>query len=135
MKIKAFIERGNDGTYGVYVDLDDNNLNYGIIGNGATVAEAIEDFKACYDEMKELHKEQGKRFVDAEFEYSYDVASFLAYYSGKLSLAGLGRLTGINRKQLSHYVSGNSKPTAKTIEKIEKSLHDFASELSQLHFT
>ena len=34
MKVKAFIERGNDGSYGVYVDLEDNTLNYGIIGDG-----------------------------------------------------------------------------------------------------
>ncbi|GHT02204.1 hypothetical protein FACS189440_09740 [Bacteroidia bacterium] len=27
-KVKAFIERGNDGTYGVYVDLEDNSFNY-----------------------------------------------------------------------------------------------------------
>jgi len=25
--VKAFIERGNDGTYGVYVDLEDNSFN------------------------------------------------------------------------------------------------------------
>ena len=44
IKVKAFIERGNDGTYGVYVDLDDNRLNYGVIGDGNTVSEAIQDF-------------------------------------------------------------------------------------------
>ena len=30
-KVKAFIEQGNDGTYGVYVDLEDNTLNCGEI--------------------------------------------------------------------------------------------------------
>ena len=39
MKVKAFIERGNDGSYGVYVDLEDNTLNYGIIGDGKTIKE------------------------------------------------------------------------------------------------
>ena len=43
-KVKAFIERGNDGTYGVYVDLEDDSLNYGIHGEGDTVKEAVEDF-------------------------------------------------------------------------------------------
>jgi len=54
MKIKAFIERGNDGSYGVYVDLEDNTLNYGIIGDGKTINEAIDDFNNSYKEMKEL---------------------------------------------------------------------------------
>lgn len=35
-KVKAFIERGNDGTYGVYIDLLDKTLNYGIHGDGKT---------------------------------------------------------------------------------------------------
>jgi hypothetical protein len=75
-RVKAFIERGNNGTYGVYVDLDDNTLNYGIHGDGNTVANAIEDFKAGYHEMKELYQEEKKHFVEAEFEFHYDIASF-----------------------------------------------------------
>ena len=75
-KIKAFVERGNDGTYGVYVDLKDNSLNYGIIGDGNTVREAIEDFKAGYFEMKDIYEKEGKSFVEAEFEFHYDTASF-----------------------------------------------------------
>ena len=47
-KVKAFIERANDGSYSVYIDLDDNTLNYGIHGEGETVEEALTDFKASY---------------------------------------------------------------------------------------
>ena len=36
-KVKAFIERVADGTYSVYIDLEDDTLNYGIIGEGDTV--------------------------------------------------------------------------------------------------
>ena len=75
-KVKAFIERGNDGTYGVYVDLEDNTLNYGILGEGNTANEAIEDFKISYLEMKELYKKERMNFVEAEFEFHYDTASF-----------------------------------------------------------
>ena len=75
-KVKAFIERGNDGTYGVYVDLNDNTLNYGVIGDGYTVQEAVEDFKVGYLEMKELYENEGKHFVEAEFEFHYDASSF-----------------------------------------------------------
>ncbi|MDR0824602.1 MAG: helix-turn-helix transcriptional regulator [Prevotella sp.] len=133
-KVKAFIERGNDGTYGVYVDLSDNTLNYGIIGDGKTARDAIDDFKNSYTEMKAFHAKENIPFVEAEFEFKYDVASFLSFFSNKFSLAGLQSITGINQKQLSHYVNGRKKPTAKTVEKIEKSIHEFANELSQVNF-
>jgi hypothetical protein len=131
-KVKAFIERGKDGSYAVYVDLEDNLLNYGIFGEGDTVKEAVEDFFASYEEMKEFHKEQKKYFVEAEFEIKYDIASFLNYYSNKLSLAGLEKITGVNQRQLSHYVNGTNRPSKQTIRKINHSLHDFANELNQL---
>jgi len=130
--VKAFLERGNDGSFGVYVDLEDNTLNYGIFGEGATAKESIEDFFASYDEMKEFHKEIGKEFVEANFEISYDIASFLNYYAGKFSLAGLERITGINQRQLSHYVNGYKHPTKKTVEKIDNALQQLAGELSQV---
>ena len=41
-KINAFIERGNDGTYGIY--MDNKSLDYGLMGDGKTVNEAISDF-------------------------------------------------------------------------------------------
>lgn len=133
-KVKAFIERGNDGSYAVYVDLDDETLNYGIHGEGKTAEEAIEDFKISYDGMKEYHAKKEKAFVEAEFNYVYDIASFLSYYSKFLSLAGLQRITGVNQGQLSHYLTGHRKPSPKTVEKIEKSLHQFAEEINQVHF-
>ncbi len=132
--VKAFIERGNDGGYSVYIDLENNTLNYGIHGDGATVQEAIDDFHSSYQEIKEFYRERGKEFVEAKFSIQYDTASFLAYYSKVMTLAGLQRITGINQGQLSHYVTGHRKPSPKTVEKIEKSLHSFAEELSQVRF-
>jgi len=133
-RVKAFIERGNDGTYGVYVDLKDNTLNYGIHGDGNTVNEAIEDFKAGYLEMKETYREEGMSFVEAEFEFFYDTASFLNYYTNYFTLAGLSRLTGIHQGQLSHYVNGTRNPSRRTIQKIDDSIHAFAKNLNRVQF-
>ena len=133
-RVKAFIERGNDGTYGVYVDLNDRTLNYGIIGEGNTVEEAVEDFNAGYLEMKELYEKEEKRFVEADFEFHYDTASFLGFYTNYFSLAGLSRLTGIHHGQLSHYVNGTRHPSKQTIQKIDTCIHDFANNLSRIQF-
>jgi len=132
--VKAFIEKGNDGSFSVYVDLDDNSLNYGIHGTGDTVQAAVDDFNNSYTEMKTFYAKKKKRFVEAEFEFVYDVASFLQHYTQYLSLAGLERLTGIAQGQLSHYVNGHRKPGKKTIEKIERRLHDLGNDLSRVQF-
>jgi len=133
-KVKAFIERGDDGNYSVYVDLKDKTLNYGIHGTGVTAREAVDDFMSAYQAMKEFHHIKNKKFVEADFEFVYDIPSLLSYYSNILSLAGLHRLTGINQAQLGQYVIGYRKPCPKTVKKIETSLHTFAKELSQVQF-
>lgn len=132
MKVTVIIERGTDGNYSAYMDT--NNLSFGLIGDGKSVKETMDDFYNSYEEMKSYYHETGKDFPELVFVFKYDVPSFLQYYSGVLSLAGLERLTGINQGQLSHYLTGHRKPSQKTVEKIEKKLHNFADELSQVHF-
>jgi len=134
MKAIVIIERGNDGTYDAYLE-NAENLSFGLLGQGKTVQETMDDFMNSKDEMKAYFEDEGKPFPDdLEFVFKYDVPSFLSYYSKVLSLAGLQRVTGVNQGQLSHYVTGHRKPNAKTTEKIEKSLHNFAHEISQIHF-
>ncbi|PXV60167.1 helix-turn-helix protein [Dysgonomonas alginatilytica] len=130
--IEAIIERGSDGTFGIY--LGDNDLSYSIIGDGETVDAALTDFKNSYSEMRDHYKEIGKEFEEVVFEFKYDMSSFLEYYSKVFSLAGLSRLTGVNQGQLSHYLTGHRKPSPKTVLKIETSLHEFAKEISQVEF-
>lgn len=48
-KVTAIIERGDDGLYSIYTP----KLKNAIIGEGATVAEAKEDFLIGYCEMVE----------------------------------------------------------------------------------
>jgi len=134
IKVKAFIERGNDGTYGVYVDLEEKRLNYTVIGDGETVEEAIEDFKGCYEDMRKSFERDNQYFQEVEFEFHYDTASFLEFYTTFFSLAGLSRLTGIHKGQLSHYVTGVRKPSKQTIRKIDTSVHSFAKGLNQVQF-
>ena len=98
------------------------------------IEEAIEDFRQGYEDIKSSYERDRKHFEEAEFEFKYDMASFLSYYTQAFSLAGLSRITGINKSQLSHYATGHRKPSRTTVEKIQKSVHDFANELSQVKF-
>ena len=131
-QVKAIIERAGDGTYSIYSDADD--LSYLITGTGKTVEEAKKCFEDGYADMKRYYKEEGKEFTEVEMCYCYDMASFLAYYSKVLSLAGLSRLTGVNPQQLSHYVTGRRRPSPKTVKKIMDAIHSFGKDLSTVQF-
>jgi hypothetical protein len=128
--VRVLVEIGKDGTYGAYMP-DDNNLHFNAIGEGASAKEAHDDFLAVVDAFREDFPEE---IAELEFEFSYDIASILAYYSGKLTLAGLSRITGVAQDELSLYITGHRNPSPCTVEKISQALHSFGFELSQVHF-
>lgn len=130
--VKAIVERASDGTYSVYMDSD--RFDYLVTSTGSTVAEAIQNFEKNYADIKSFYEEKGMHFHEVSFNYCYDMASFLAYYSRAFSLAGLSRITGINQGQLSHYVTGHRTPSARTRNRIQDSIHRFAKELSSAVF-
>lgn len=131
-QVKAIIERASDGTFSIYMDADD--MTYLVTGTGSTVEEARKVFNDGYEDMKQYYAEEKKAFEEVEFIFQYDVASFLQYYAFAFSLAGLERITGINQKQLGHYVSGYRNPSPKTKQKIEESIRKFCEELSAVSF-
>jgi hypothetical protein len=126
-KVKVIIERGTDGFSAYTVDKFDN---FALFGFGDSVEKTIDDFKIAYDEIKASLD----NVPELQFEFCYDVASFLDYFSGMLSKSGLQKITGINQKQLWHYAMGRSKPRPKTTLQIQTKLHHFADELKRIHF-
>lgn len=131
-KVIAIIEMASDGFYSVYMDADD--VDYLVTATGKTSNDAIEDFKQGYEDVKATYLRDGKHFEEAEFDFKYDMASFLSYYTRAFSLAGLSRITGINKGQLSHYATGRRKPSQSTVQKIQNSVQSFAKDLSQVRF-
>jgi hypothetical protein len=132
MKATVIVERGNDGTFSAYIK--ENNIPYGIIGEGKTTEDTIKDFMDGYEDMRETYKIDKKPFQECEFTFRYDVPSFLQMYAYAFTLAGLSRITGVAQGQLSHYVTGNRRPSERTVKKIETALHGFAREIVNVHF-
>jgi predicted RNase H-like HicB family nuclease len=128
-QLKVIIEKSAD-----YFDAYAENCE-GVYGAGETAEAAKENLlqglqlyikKAT--ELPDILKEK------YEIIYTYDVQSFLNYYAKVLSKSGLGKVTGINQKQLGHYANGNKTPRPETIKRIEFSLQNLGKELSQVHF-
>jgi predicted RNase H-like HicB family nuclease len=131
VQVKVYIAREKDGTYSAYVD-DKAPINYGLIGEGKTVQEAINEWNAVYESMKKSYAKDNMPFVEAQFTFVYDVPSFLSFYSDMISLKGLAKLTGISASQLSQYATGYRYPSPKTTAKIQQGLHTIANELSRV---
>ncbi len=127
-QITAHIECNSTGFYTVYFEED---LPFGCYGEGYSVKEAKEDFIKVFESMRQNHHERTGQWVDVDFDFVYDASAFLQHYKGLLTLAGLSRMTGINKAQLSQYVTGRRHPSPKTQEKIKVSVQQFAQELSR----
>lgn len=129
--IEAIIERAKDGTFSVYCT--DEMFS----GMGDTPEAAIQNMKDSMQFFLEGAKSDGyqyPRWLDGEYkiECKYDVQSLLTYYTGIITPAALGRLTGINPKQIWSYAHGKSKPRPAQIDKIQAGLRKLGSELSSI---
>lgn len=123
MKVKTIIETGKNLDFDIYTD--DDSLGFMLLGQGKTLDEAKADLQKSKDEMKKLYANSGEifDFDDLDFEYVFDTISFLKY--SPFTLAGLSKATGINYKQLSHYVTGYRKPSQKTVRRIQDGITRF----------
>ena len=123
--ITVIIERNSDGSY---TAVPQHKHKIGFIGMGETVEEAMSDLKNSYEEAKEMLPS----LPEMEFAYKFDTASFLQYMNGRLNLADLQNITGVNRHQLSHYATGKSRPSTKTVRRIQEGITRFSEELRQV---
>jgi len=71
MKVTAIIEQNSKGRYSAYIS--DERIKFGVLGEGKTVEETIEDFKIGYEEMKETYLSEGMEFQELEFDFKYDM--------------------------------------------------------------
>ena len=126
--ITAHVESNKQGFYSVYVNDD---LPFGLIGEGHTVEEAKADFLNVYEAMNQAHFERTGERVEYAFKFAPDTSAFLQHYKSIITLAGLAKLTGINKVQLSQYVCGTRHPTPRTQDRIKQTVQQFAQELSQ----
>ena len=80
INVKATIERGDDGTYDVTMEYLDN-IPFGLLGQGNSVNEAIEDFYNSYSEMKTFLEEKGEVYPPLKFTFVYDIPSFFPSFA------------------------------------------------------
>lgn len=125
-KILMTIEKTSD-FYSAYSENCD-----GIYAAGESIADVKSDTEEAVRLIrKNLPEDQWPEAIKGDYEivYKLDPVSFLKYYSGFLSLSGLGKITGINPKQLSNYLNGRAVPRRRQLDRISEGIHKFAHEL------
>ncbi|MDR1883823.1 MAG: pilus assembly protein HicB [Prevotella sp.] len=131
MKTTALIERGKDGTYGIFTP----DIEHTIIGEGDTVEEAKEDFENSVKEMILSYTETGRdlhpELKDIEFEYKYDIASVFNCYNW-INVSKFARKAGINASLMRQYRTGKTYISEGQIGKIENTLHQLGKELAAI---
>lgn len=91
------------------------------------VKESIEFYVDCAKEDNEEYPEVFDHVYELLFKM--DIQSLLYCYDKILTRAALSRLTGINERQLGHYICGRSKPRPAQSGKIVNALHALGKEL------
>ena len=128
--LRIIIEKSSD-----YYDAYAENCD-GIYGAGHTVEEAKQNVMEGLRLFIQHNSDNLPEILQGEYEieYHFDVHSFLKHYSTVFTKSALQRMTGINQTQLSHYVSGFRKPSAKTVKRLDTAIQGLSKELSQVHF-
>ncbi|MCR5851000.1 MAG: hypothetical protein K6G92_09885 [Bacteroidaceae bacterium] len=121
-KSKDFFDAYSENCDGIYAAGDS------IEAVKADTVEAIRLIK------KNLPEERWPQQIKGEYEivWKLDVQSFLQYYHGFMSLAGMEKMTGINQKQLSNYLNRRAIPRRKQTNRMIDGIHRFASELMSI---
>jgi len=131
MKTTALIEKGKDGTFGIFTP----ELKSTIIGEGNTVAEAKNDFENSVKEVILYYQESGKQdsneLQNIEFEYKYDIASLFNYYNF-INVSKFAKVAGINASLMRQYKTGNQYISENQVMKIEDALHKIAADIAAI---
>lgn len=125
---------GSDGFYSAYC-----NDHPALFGSGNTPAEAIDELKETLRLVKEEGRETSLFYPDwlddeYEFQVQWNVEDLMAYYAGIITPSALGRLAGINPKQVWSYMHGNSRPRKAQMEKMQSALQRLGQELIHISF-
>ena len=130
MRTTALIEKGKDGTFGIFTP----DIETTIIGEGTTVAEAKADFENSVQEIINAYREAGDELPvelkDIHFVYKYDIASLFDYYSF-INVSKFAQVAGINASLMRQYRMGQYI-SENQMRKIETTLHNVGKELSSI---
>jgi hypothetical protein len=103
----------------------------GATGNFKTLEKEVKESISFYVECAKTDGDEYPKGLDGDYtlQYVFDIESLLYFYDGIISRAAISRMTGINERQLGHYICGRSRPRPQQAAKIVGALHRLGNEL------
>jgi hypothetical protein len=101
----------------------------------------LEGVKLAYIEALEFHLEGLHKDGDEipavlkgkyRLDFVLNVRALLHYFEGVLTRSALSRVTGINERQLGHYITGHRKPRPEQRKKIVEGIHRIGKEINSV---
>lgn len=101
----------------------------------------LEGVKLAFQQSVQLHikgmKEDGEEVPVAfheefTFRWHLDTQAILKAMDGKVTRAAIARASGINERQLGHYITGHVVPRPKNRQKVVAAIHKIASDLMEV---
>lgn len=132
--ILAFIEKGEDGGYGIYAADD----TVPVVGDGMTEEEARASFEDCLQEQAKYMKERMGAWPewydeDMKVEYRYDMTAFFMAFPF-INVTEFAKSVDINPSLMRKYKSGVAKAGPKQKDLIQHKFDDILNRLSAVKF-
>jgi predicted RNase H-like HicB family nuclease len=128
----------------IIVNIDWEN-NYGAyseeVSGCVATHKTLEGVKKAYIEALEFHLEGMRKDGDLipallqkkyKLDFVLNVRALLHYFDGVLTRSALSRVTGINERQLGHYITGHRKPRPEQRNKIVEGIHRIGKEINSV---
>ena len=105
-----------------------------VVATEDTLEDVKKSFTEAFNWQLQAMKEDGDEIpteLQGEFELKFNLTNraLLHYYVGILSRKAISHITGINEKQLGHYIQGVRTPKQETINKIINGVHNLGKDL------
>lgn len=123
MNLVVSVRKANGRSYSCVAETVISNCL--LAGYGSTAREAVKDFYASYNELREM---DGDSVPEIEVELRFDVGSLFSYFS-YLNIEGVADKSGINSTTMRQYASGSRKPKPERLQLIEKRMKDISREM------
>ena len=128
----------------IIVNIDWEN-NYGAyseeVSGCVATHKTLEGVKQAYIEALKFHLEGMRNDGDEipailqkkyKLDFVLNVRALLHYFEGVLTRSALSRVTGINERQLGHYITGHRKPRPEQRNKIVEGIHRIGKEINSV---
>ncbi len=129
----------------VLVEWSGDNFSAGtgeINGMVFATGKSLDDVKQKFEDAFQFHIEASLKDGDKlpayvvknnyKFDYELQASAMLHLADGLLTRSALSRVTGINEKQLSHYLTGHRKPRPEQNEKIAAGIITLNKQINEL---